>query len=124
MEQYGAPVGRGLNRLDLDAAVAFLATIPAGRWTSYGDVATAAGRSSSAGQPVASWLGSKGHLVPYVHRVLNSRGEVNPGWKPAGPGLPLTAAAVEELLRAEGVRFASGRADPSLRWRPTAIDQR
>ena len=51
-------------RLDLDSADRLLATIPRGRWTSYGDVAVAAGRSSSAGQPVASWLGSKGHLAP------------------------------------------------------------
>jgi len=110
--------------LDLQAAVAFLATIPRGRWTSYGDVAVAPGRSSRAGQPVAAWLGSKGHLVPHVHRVLNSRGEISDGWKPAGPGLPATPQAVEELLRAEGVRFPDGRADPSQRWRPRDASQR
>jgi alkylated DNA nucleotide flippase Atl1 len=108
-------------RLDLDAAADFLASIPAGRWTSYGDVAVAAGRSSSAGQPIASWLGSKGHLVPFVHRVLNDRGEISPAWKPAGPGLPATREAVEQLLRSEGVRFSDGRADQRQRWRP-AID--
>lgn len=106
-------------RLDLEAAARFLATIPQGRWTSYGDVAVAAGRSSNAGQPVSAWLGSKGHLVESVHRVLNAEGRVSPAWKPAGPGLPKTAAEVEAKLRDEGVRFDSGRADPRQRWRPT-----
>jgi alkylated DNA nucleotide flippase Atl1 len=105
-------------RLDLDAAVEFLGSIPTGRWTSYGDVAVAAGRTTSAGQPIASWLGSKGHLVPYVHRVLNDRGEISPAWKPAGPGLPASRAAVEDLLRSEGVRFIDGRADQRQRWGP------
>lgn len=105
-------------KLDLDAAEAFLATIPVGRWTSYGDVAVAAGRSSNAGQPISSWLGSKGHLVPFVYRVLNDGGEISPGWKPAGPGLPETAQDVEALLREEGVRFVNGRADQRQRWRP------
>ena len=103
--------------LDLDAAIEFLDSIPEGRWTSYGDVAVAAGRSSSAGQPVASWLGSKGHRVPSVHRVLNDRGEISPGWKPAGPGVPATRDAVEEKLRSEGVRFVRGSADQGQRWR-------
>jgi alkylated DNA nucleotide flippase Atl1 len=110
-----------VGKLDLEAAAGFLATIPEGRWTSYGDVAVAAGRSSRAGQPVASWLGSKGHLVPYVHRVLNDRGEISSGWQPAGPGVPETAGAVEELLRLEGVRFINGRADQRNRWRPADV---
>ena len=105
-------------RLDLDAAVQFLESIPTGYWTSYGDVAVAAGRSTSAGQPIASWLGSKGHLVPFVYRVLNDRGEISPAWKPAGPGLPSTRTAVEELLSSEGVRFSDGRAGQNQRWRP------
>jgi alkylated DNA nucleotide flippase Atl1 len=109
-------------KLDLESAAAFLATIPRGQWTSYGDVALGAGHSSRAGQPVAAWLGSKGHLVPNVHRVLNSHGEISDGWKPAGPGVPTTPQAVEDLLRSEGVRFNDGRADASQRWRPGDAD--
>jgi alkylated DNA nucleotide flippase Atl1 len=107
-----------MAKLDLEAAERFLASIPQGRWTSYGDVAIAAGRASSAGQPISSWLGAKGHLVPNVHRVLNGAGEISPAWKPAGPGVPETPEQVEGLLRAEGVRFVDGRADPRQRWRP------
>jgi alkylated DNA nucleotide flippase Atl1 len=64
-------------KLDLDAAAAFLETVPIGCWTSYGDVAVAAGRTSRAAQGVVSWIGSKGHELANVHRRLNSRGEIN-----------------------------------------------
>ena len=104
--------------LDLAAAEAFLATVPAGRWTTYGDVAVAAGRGANAGQPISSWIGARGHELPAVWRVLNARGEVNPGWRPAGPGLPKDAGEVRALLEEEGVRFAGDRADPRQRWRP------
>jgi alkylated DNA nucleotide flippase Atl1 len=106
------------TKLDLEAAAAFLATVPAGRWTSYGDVAIAAGRASNAAQGIVSWIGSNGHRVENVHRVLNTNGEINLGWTPAGPGLPADASAVAERLRQEGVRFSGGRADASQRWRP------
>ena len=107
-------------KLDLDAAAAFLASVPEGRWTSYGDVAVAAGRKSSAAQGIVSWIGANGHRVANVHRVLNSLGEVNPGWTPAGPGLPADAAAVVDLLQREGIRFRDGRADQAQRWRALA----
>jgi hypothetical protein len=56
--------------------------------------------------------------VPYVHRVLSAKGEISPGWRPAGPGVPATAREVERTLRDEGVRFVDGRADQRQRWRP------
>ena len=71
-------MGTDKRKLDLDAAAAFLETVPRGRWTSYGDVAVAAGRGSNAAQGVVSWIGSNGHRVANVHRVLNVNGEVNP----------------------------------------------
>ena len=105
------------GRLDLEAAANFLDTVPKGRWTSYGDVAVAAGGASNGAQGIASWIGSKGHLVANVHRVLNSRGEINPGWTPAGPGLPSSAKEVEARLISEGLLFRNGRADPGQRRR-------
>lgn len=108
---------RGKSKLDLEAAAAFLETVPAGSWTSYGDVAVAAGRSSLAAQGIVSWIGSKGHVLANVHRVLNVRGEINSAWKPAGPGLPASAAEVESLLLDEGLGFHDGRADAARRWR-------
>ena len=117
--RYGSPVTRQAAKLDLDAAASFLESVPRGSWTSYGDVAVAAGRSSLAAQGIVSWIGSKGHLVANVHRVLNSDGEINDGWKASGPGLPASSADVRSLLLAEGVTFHGDRADPASRWRPS-----
>jgi alkylated DNA nucleotide flippase Atl1 len=114
---YGGLMPARTNKLDLDAAAAFLAAIPEGRWTSYGDVAVAAGRNSSAARGVASWVGSKGHRLENVHRVLNKDGEISPAWTPAGAGLPADASEVAALLSREGVRITGGRADPDQRWR-------
>lgn len=110
-------MGSTAAKLDLDAAAGFLETVPSGHWTSYGDVAVAAGRSSSAAQGIVSWIGSKGHLLSHVYRVLNATGHINAAWTPAGPGLPADAQAVRELLEAEGLRFVNGSADPTRRWR-------
>src|SRR4051794_10540548 len=103
----------GAGRLDLDAAAAFLETVPPGHWTSYGDIAVAAGRSSNAAQAIASWIGSKGHLLSHVYRVLNATGQINPAWTPAGPGLPADARDVRQRLEAEGLRFRT--AAPTVR---------
>ncbi len=109
-----------MTKIDLRAAAAFLESVPEGHWTSYGDVAVAGGRGSNAAQGIVSWIGSRGHELHAVHRVLNSDGEINPGWKPAGRGLPADAREVRELLESEGLRFSGGRADPRKRWRPKA----
>jgi alkylated DNA nucleotide flippase Atl1 len=106
-------------KLDLEAARSFLETVPRGCWTTYGDVAVAAGRGSNAAQGIVSWIGSNGHRVANVHRVLNVNGQVNPAWTPAGPGHPADASEVTDLLRREGVRFTDSRADPSQRWHAT-----
>jgi alkylated DNA nucleotide flippase Atl1 len=111
-------------KLDLQAAAAFLESVPAGRWTSYGDVAVAAGRGSSAAQGVVSWIGSNGHRLANVHRVLNVDGEISPAWAPAGPGLPANAAEVARKLELEGVRFDRGQADPTQRWRASDVGPR
>jgi len=114
---YRGRMGRSSSKLDLHAAAAFLETVPEGRWTSYGDVAVAGGRSSNAARGVVSWIGSNGHRLSHVYRVLNSNGMISPTWTPAGPGLPANATEVQSRLEAEGVRFEDGRADPAQRWR-------
>ena len=102
--------------LDLDAARRFIASIPPGRWSSYGDVAAAAG-SPRAGQPIGTWLLNRGGEVPNVYRVLNRHGEVSEGWRPATPDLPATPADVRERLKGEGVHFdAEDRASQDQRW--------
>ncbi len=102
--------------LDLQAARDFIASIPPGRWASYGDVAAAAG-NPLAGQPIGTWLSNKGGDVPNVYRVLNRFGEVSEGWKAATPGLPPGPDDVRGLLATEGVHLdAAGRASKDQRW--------
>jgi alkylated DNA nucleotide flippase Atl1 len=103
------------RKLDFDAAKAFIAGVPAGRWTTYGDVA-AAGGSPGGAQAIGTWL-LRTSGVPNVWRVLNRHGRVSKHWKGGDPGIPVTPAEVLERLREEGVHFdESGRADPSQRW--------
>jgi alkylated DNA nucleotide flippase Atl1 len=103
------------KKLDLEAAKAFIARVPAGRWTTYGDVASAGGSPGGA-QAIGTWL-LRGGGIPNVWRVLNRHGEVSSHWKGVNPGIPATAAEVIERLREEGVEFdENGRADPAQRW--------
>lgn len=102
--------------LDQEQAKAFIASVPAGRWTAYVDVATAGGSPNGA-MGVGSWLANKGEDVPHVYRVLNRRGEVSEGWKATDPDLPADPGGVRALLEHEGVRFnEDGRADQDQRW--------
>lgn len=102
--------------LDHERAKAFIDTVPKGRWTAYVDVA-AAGGSPKGAMGVGSWLANMDDDVRNVYRVLNARGEVSPGWKAEGPGLPPDPAGVRALLEQEGVRFdENARADQAQRW--------
>jgi alkylated DNA nucleotide flippase Atl1 len=106
-----------MARLDFERAAAFIAAIPPGRWTAYGDVAEAGGSPRGA-QAVGDWLRRKGDEVPHVYRVLNVQGLVPEAFHPAGPGVPKDAPSVREVLRREGISIdASGRASQSQRFR-------
>jgi alkylated DNA nucleotide flippase Atl1/predicted nuclease with RNAse H fold len=117
------PRSRPARSLDLDKAARFLAAIPAGRWTSYKDVATVAGNDKGA-QAIGEWLRRCGHELPHVHRVIRSNGLVAEAFRAAGPGVPANAPSVRDLLRSEGLRFdLLGRASHTQRflpadWRP------
>lgn len=81
-----------------------LAAIPAGHWTSYGEVAIAAG---SAPVPVGAALGR--YPLPNAWRVLKSNGTIGPDfrWSDGRTDDP------RELLEAEGLEFdENGRATP------------
>jgi alkylated DNA nucleotide flippase Atl1 len=107
-----------VNRIDFRRAKAFVEAVEAGRWTSFGDVAEAAGNRRGA-QAVGQWLMREGHTIRGVHRVLRANGEVPPGFRPAGAGVPLDAAEVRSVLAEEGVRFdGSGHAFGRQRYRP------
>ena len=106
--------------LNHEKAKEFIASVPAGRWTAYGDVAEAGGSPKGA-MGVGSWLrASKPGEVPNVYRVLHATGDVSGGWKAADPSLPSDPAGVRALLAQEGVEFdENGCANESQRWRVT-----
>ncbi len=106
--------------IDFARARAFVAAVPAWRWTAYKDVAEAGGNIRGA-QAVGDWLRREGHRVPNVYRVLNVEGQVPDGFKPAGPGVPADDTTVRQILRQEGVKIdARGRA--SARQQFTVVD--
>src|ERR1700683_2532774 len=75
--EVGILEGSG-RHIDREALKRMCASIPSGRWTTYGDLATAIGASGAA-QSVAGILASDPD-VENAHRVLRSNGQVSPGW--------------------------------------------
>lgn len=103
--------------IDFQRARQFIAAVPAGKWTSYKDVAVAAGSPAGA-QAVGQWLRRDGHNVANVYRVLTINGDVAEGFAPAGPGVPEDRVEVRRVLRAEGIRIDDrGTAAASQRFR-------
>lgn len=85
-----------------------LAELPAGSWTTYGDLAALIGS-----HPVAIGQRLATEPAPNAHRVLQSEGKVSPNFTWLEPG---RTDDPRELLEAEGVVFdASGRANPEQR---------
>ena len=98
-----------------DDAESFIASIPSGRWASYGDVAAAAG-SPLAAQAIGNWLRSEDTDIDLVYRVLHKTGEVSKHWKARDPRLPATPAEVRAKLIEEGVLFNGPKASQDHRW--------
>jgi alkylated DNA nucleotide flippase Atl1 len=110
------------DTIDFEIVRTFIASIPEGRWASYGDVAAAAG-APKGGQALGTWLSrnpvrrGEQNVPPLVYRVLTRHGEVSPGWRATEPMLPPTPEAVQTKLTDEGVQFdANGRASQDQRW--------
>jgi alkylated DNA nucleotide flippase Atl1 len=100
-------MARGVPMRDRVSAVA--ERIPAGSWTNYGEIAAII---DSHAVPVGTCL--KNWPIPNAHRILTVKGQVSPGFAfPDGR----TDDPVE-LLKAEGIRFTNGCADPRQRWQP------
>ncbi len=102
--------------IDFTRAADFIGAVPHGKWTSFGDVAQAAGAEGGA-IAIGDWLRRKGDSVPHVYRVLTSDGRVADRFAPAGPNVPRDAITVRELLHREGVVIdARGRASQHQRF--------
>ncbi|RKR12641.1 DUF4268 domain-containing protein [Arthrobacter oryzae] len=82
-----------------------VAEVPAGRWTSYGDVAIVAGTWA---QPLAGMIAN--YPMANAWRVLQSGGTISAGFRWTEPGRKDDPRVV---LEAEGLRFdTDGHADP------------
>ncbi len=102
-----AGTGTGRSAFDWSSLHRLMERIPAGRWTSYGDVATVVG---TAAQPLG------GHVTTCERcenawRLLDANGRPSPGfrWGDGRTGSPIN------VLRDEGVRFNDDVADPAQR---------
>lgn len=85
-----------------------LAAIPAGAWTTYGDLASLIGSHA-----VAVGVRLASHTMPNAHRVLQVDGTLSPSFRWPDPARTDDPAA---LLRAEGVVFDDqGHADQAQR---------
>ncbi|MEV4056768.1 DUF262 domain-containing protein [Amycolatopsis sp. NPDC049688] len=93
---------------DWNAVGQALAALPAGSWTTYGDLAALIGTQAIAvGQRLATVV------TPNAHRVLQSDGKVSPNFAWVDPSRTDDPRA---LLEAEGLPFDShGRAEPGRR---------
>jgi alkylated DNA nucleotide flippase Atl1 len=82
--------------------------LPAGRWTTYGDLAAVVGTSP---QPLGQHIATCKDCT-HAWRVLDRDGRIAPGFKWSEPGRSDDPA---HLLTSEGVSLRDGRADQSQR---------
>jgi alkylated DNA nucleotide flippase Atl1 len=109
--------------LDYAMAVRFAEAIPKGRWSSYKDVATAAG-NSEAFMAIGNWLRDSGGSIPNYWRVLRSDGRVADGFVAHLAGRPSDYTTARDLLRSEGIRFdPNGCASQGQRFRYSDWDR-
>jgi alkylated DNA nucleotide flippase Atl1 len=83
-----------------------LAAIPAGRWTTCGELAALIG---TAPQPLGQHI-QHCPACPNAQRVLGADGKPRPGFTSTDPN---ETRSQQDMLEAEGVRFPNGAADPS-----------
>jgi alkylated DNA nucleotide flippase Atl1 len=95
---------------DLPTFAEVAAEIRHGEWTTYGDIAAAAGRPRSA--RMVGHEAAESADFPNAQRVLRADGTVSRGAQDPGAH----ADRARRLLEAEGVSFSTnGRADPTAR---------
>lgn len=111
-----ADLAKQLNgaRRDWTSLHTLLGAIPSGRWTTYGDVASAIG---SHAVPIGTHLATCGQC-PNAWRVLTASGRVSAGFQWTDPTRTDAPAGV---LTGEGVRLDGGAADPEARLSLAAL---
>jgi alkylated DNA nucleotide flippase Atl1 len=93
-----------------DVATRALAELPAGAWTTYGDIAALIGT-----HPIAVGARLANHPMPNAHRVLQADGRISDNFRWSDGR---TDPSPRALLESEGVIFDDhGRADPQQRLR-------
>jgi alkylated DNA nucleotide flippase Atl1 len=111
LAQLGARVAGGFDWAPLHA---ILARLPAGRWTTYGDLAQAVGTGAVAlGQHLAACT-----QCTNGWRVLGADGRPRGGFQRGDRNRTDTQ---EEALTAEGVEFPNGRADEARRMKASDL---
>lgn len=101
-----------MSDFDFTRALAFIEAVPVGRWTSYKDVAAAAGNPKAA-QSAGNHMRNSGGTIRNYWRVIHSDGSVPENFTaPADQG-PTDPYSARQRLMTEGVRLdVGGCADP------------
>src|SRR5206468_6714553 len=102
-----------MTSFDFSRAIPFIEAIPSGRWTSYSEVATAAGNPKAFMAAGNHMRDSEGRIDNYW-RVIHNGGGVPANFRaPADRGPKDSYSAMQRLMK-EGVRFdVNGLAIPS-----------
>jgi alkylated DNA nucleotide flippase Atl1 len=82
-----------------------------GEWTTYGDISIAVRGDTKAARGVGR-AATALKQFPHPERVLNEGGIINPNWHDSQDRGP---AYCQQLLEAQGIKFADGHADPAHR---------
>lgn len=110
-DRLGEP---GPSRFDWSRLHDILAALPAGRWTTYGDLAEVVG---TAAQPLGGHI-AQCEECPNAWRVLGGEGRPRPNFKWSDA---TDTRSQEDALATEGVTFSHGTADPRRRLGATEI---
>jgi alkylated DNA nucleotide flippase Atl1 len=124
LRDLGAETGvleRGNSHIDRAALKRLCGSIPAGRWTTYGDLATAVGATGAA-QSVAGIIATDPD-IQNAHHVLRAGGRISPGWLSTdGTKGPEHA---RQRLEDEGITFDdTGSANREAYWKPPTLAER